>query len=229
MRRIFLPATTRESDLAREGMEEMKRLNGLTWRERERARTRKQILSAARNVFSRTGFHEASLSMIASEAGMGKATLYSYFTNKADLVSAVLEAAMDEHLRLVGRAMSSEPDVRARIRVIAVEHLRRVAKHRYLLKMFDVEDVFRSREMRRKIHGLMMRNYSRYTEMLEATFALAEKEGLIMKVDPRKVAHVFLATLHAVSTYWQMQGVKPSPEQEGRMICDVLFDGLGKA
>ncbi|MBN1504265.1 MAG: TetR/AcrR family transcriptional regulator [Candidatus Eisenbacteria bacterium] len=207
----------------------MKRRNGLTWREKERARTRKQILTAARKVFSSKGLHEASLSLIASEAGMGKATLYSYFANKADLVSAVLEDAVEQHLRSVRRAISSEPDVRSMIRIIAVEHLKQFAKHRYFLRMFDAEDMFRSREMRRKIRGLMMRNYSRHTKMLEETFALAAEKGLIVKADPGKVAHVFLAVLHAVSLYWHIRGVKPAPEQEGRMICDVLFDGLGRA
>jgi len=206
----------------------MKKSDGLTWRERERARTRKQILAAARSVFSRRGFHKASLNMIAVEAGLGKATLYSYFASKADLMRAVFEDAIDEQLLIVVRATSGKLDPRSRIRAIAVEQLKHFAKHRYLLRVCAAEDVFQSKEMRGSIRTLMMQKYAKYTELLEETFALAAEKGLIRSVDPRKVAHVFVAILHAVSLYWQFYAVKPSPEQEGRMICDVLFDGLGK-
>ena len=114
-------------------------------------------------------------------------------------------------------------------RAIAVDQLKHFAKHRYLLRICAAEDVFQSKEMRRSIRNLMMQKYARYTELLEETFALAAEKGLIRRVDPRKVAHVFVAILHAVSLYWQFYGTKPSPEQEGRMVCDIIFDGLRRA
>ncbi len=206
----------------------MKKPNGLTWRERERARTRKQILSAARSVFARRGFHKASLNMIATEAGLGKATLYSYFADKADLLRAVFESAVEEQLQIIERAASSSPDPRARIRAIAQEQLRQFGKHRYLLNVHNAEELFQNSEMRRSIRNLMLKSYARYIELLEETFTLAAEKGLIKKTDPRKVAHVFGAILHAVGMYWHAYGVKPAPEQEGRMVCDILFDGLGR-
>jgi AcrR family transcriptional regulator len=71
------------------------------WRDKERARTRKQILSAARRVFADRGFYKSRLDDIARLAGLGKGTLYSYFSNKADLVAAVLEDTIDQQLRTV--------------------------------------------------------------------------------------------------------------------------------
>jgi AcrR family transcriptional regulator len=207
----------------------MKKATGPTWRERERIRTKKQILAAARNVFARKGFHKSSLSEIASEAGLGKATLYSYFADKADLVRAVFEDTIDEQLRTVERAVSGKRDPRSRIRAIATAQLRHFAKHRYLLRICATENLFQSEELKRDIRTLMMQKYAKYTELLEETFALAAKKGLLKKTDPRQVAHLFIAILHAVSLYWHMYGVKPSPEDEGRMVCDIVFDGLRKA
>ncbi len=166
--------------------------------------------------------------MIASEAGLGKATLYSYFANKADLTRAVFEDAIDEQLLIVERASSAKLDPRSRIRAIAVEQLRHFARHRCLLRVEVAEEVFQNKEMRRSIRNLMMQKYARYTELLEKTFALAAKEGLIRRVDARKVAHVFVAMLHAVSFYWQFYDTRPSPEDDGGMVCDLLFDGLRK-
>lgn len=50
-----------------------------------------QALDGARDVFLREGFEGASVDQIARDAGISKATLYSYFDDKEALFLAVLE------------------------------------------------------------------------------------------------------------------------------------------
>ncbi|MSP24672.1 MAG: TetR/AcrR family transcriptional regulator [Myxococcales bacterium] len=52
---------------------------------------RAQILSCARAVFATRGFHVASVADICSAAGIGRGTLYQYFSNKREVLEAVLE------------------------------------------------------------------------------------------------------------------------------------------
>jgi AcrR family transcriptional regulator len=54
-----------------------------------------QVLNGALNVFLANGFEGASVDDIAREANVSKATLYSYFENKADLFTQV--AAREIH------------------------------------------------------------------------------------------------------------------------------------
>jgi len=49
-----------------------------------------QVLAGAREVFLREGFEGASVDQIARDAGVSKATLYSYFPDKQALFMAVL-------------------------------------------------------------------------------------------------------------------------------------------
>ena len=74
-------------------------------REEKKARTRAQLLDAARHVFAERGFAGASLDEVAEEAGLTKGAVYSNFANKEDLVLAVLEdnfnRRMDEALSQV--------------------------------------------------------------------------------------------------------------------------------
>ena len=51
----------------------------LTLRERNRLRSRRELLDAALRVFSVRGFGGAAVDRIAAEAGTSKATLYAYF------------------------------------------------------------------------------------------------------------------------------------------------------
>ncbi len=70
-------------------------------RERERLQRRQLILDAARRVFFRYGFRQATMEQIAQEAELGKATLYDYFGSKEELYVALLE----EGLRLLDARM----------------------------------------------------------------------------------------------------------------------------
>lgn len=53
-------------------------------------RRRAQILTAARRVFARQGFHRTTVREVAREAGLADGTIYLYFANKQDLLLALL-------------------------------------------------------------------------------------------------------------------------------------------
>jgi AcrR family transcriptional regulator len=56
-----------------------------------RARTRADLIAAARRVFLARGFHQATLDEIAEQAGYTKGAVYSNFAGKDDLFLALLE------------------------------------------------------------------------------------------------------------------------------------------
>ena len=53
--------------------------------------TRKRIIEAAVSVFAQRGYAGTVMAQIAAHAGLGKGTLYEYFTSKEDLFFAVFE------------------------------------------------------------------------------------------------------------------------------------------
>lgn len=57
----------------------------------DRSDTRALIVSAARELFHREGFHSVSLARICAEAGVNPGSLYYYFRTKDALLEAVLE------------------------------------------------------------------------------------------------------------------------------------------
>ena len=60
--------------------------------ESPRAAARRQaILAAARRVFVHDGYHSARLTDIAAQAGCSVGTVYTYFEDRSELLSAVLE------------------------------------------------------------------------------------------------------------------------------------------
>lgn len=85
-------------------------------------RTRAALVTAARAVFERDGFLDTRLADIAAAAGCSVGTFYSYFENKEQILTAVLEVAEKEMLRPArpqpehgGVRSERELDPRARI------------------------------------------------------------------------------------------------------------------
>jgi AcrR family transcriptional regulator len=83
-------------------------------REQSRAATRERLLTAARSVFARSGFHGASVEEIASEAAFSTGALYSNFDGKEDLFLALMEREIDRHAREIAAAVGERTSVSAR-------------------------------------------------------------------------------------------------------------------
>lgn len=60
------------------------------------AETRRRLITSARRIFLRKGFHAASLADVAKDAGYTKGAVFSQFDSKADLFLALLEERSSE-------------------------------------------------------------------------------------------------------------------------------------
>jgi TetR/AcrR family transcriptional regulator, fatty acid metabolism regulator protein len=60
-------------------------------RDQSRAVYRQAIIEAAIRVFGKTGFRDAKIADVASEAGVATGTLYNYFSSKEDIFSSILD------------------------------------------------------------------------------------------------------------------------------------------
>jgi AcrR family transcriptional regulator len=85
-------------------------------REEQRALTKARLITSARIVFARRGFHQALLEEIAEEAGYSTGAIYANFDGKEDLFLAVLDDHVAARVRAVEQAVSeaSTPAQRAR-------------------------------------------------------------------------------------------------------------------
>lgn len=70
------------------------------------------ILDAAVKTFARKGYHAATIADLAAAAGLGKGTLYLYFTNK-EAVAEAMVARYFRHLADRLRAEARPPSLRA--------------------------------------------------------------------------------------------------------------------
>ena len=63
---------------------------------RRRARTRNELLAAARQVFAQRGFHDASIAEITQAADVGVGTFYLHFRDKDEAFNTLLDEGFNE-------------------------------------------------------------------------------------------------------------------------------------
>ena len=62
-------------------------------------KARKAVIRSTLALLNRTGFHELSIEAVAAHAGVSKATVYRWWSNKAELVIDAFVSAVEKELR----------------------------------------------------------------------------------------------------------------------------------
>ncbi len=81
-------------------------------REQRKQETRKAILEAAVKLFAEKGFEQVSIEDIASQAGIGKTTVYGYFTSKDDIFINYCDEELDHAFSQLQSADTSGMELR---------------------------------------------------------------------------------------------------------------------
>ena len=78
----------------------------------EKSRTKQAILDAALELFSRQGYEATSISQIADAVGIRKASLYSHFTGKQDILDTLVRVTLAQYERrsVFAEARWDDPD-----------------------------------------------------------------------------------------------------------------------
>ena len=95
--------------------------------ESRKARTRANLLAAARHLFAGRGVERTTIAEIAEHADVAIGSFYNYFSTKEELLDALLEEALSEQLRLLRLRQAQVSDPAEKIS-IAHRHLVRVAR-----------------------------------------------------------------------------------------------------
>jgi AcrR family transcriptional regulator len=191
-----------------------------------RADTRTRILEAAEQLLARYGYKKMTMDDLATEAGLGRRTLYAHFKGKEELALATLDriiASLVEELRRLARAEGSP-----------AERLQRMLVGRILF-LFDRErDYFHALD---DMYAAIRTHYKAHRE----AYVLAEAEvfaevlregrqaGTFDVDDPVEVAHALVwatSTLTPFSLNTRELGAREVVERRIRRITGLLLRGI---
>jgi len=150
---------------------------------------RAQLLGAARAVFARLGYHEASVADIIGEAGVARGTFYNYFESKRAVFQAVLDA-LTEGIAAVITPVEPDGDVAQQIR----ENLERVMG---VLQGGDVARLLFADAVGLDAEGdeALRAFYGAGTERIVSALRRGQRMGIVRPGDPEIAARCLLGML----------------------------------
>lgn len=86
-------------------------------------RKRNEIIGIAAELFDALGYERTTMSAIAAALGGSKATLYSYFQSKEDLLRAILDREVNEEADRLMQELLSEKDLRSGLIRLGIAYL----------------------------------------------------------------------------------------------------------
>ena len=86
--------------------------------EMENIDKKEKILEAARDIFFKKSFYEATMDDIAQLSGIKKPTIYYYFPSKIDLASQLLEVSVKKIFGKISEIISTTNYIKQRIKMI---------------------------------------------------------------------------------------------------------------
>jgi AcrR family transcriptional regulator len=180
-----------------------------------------QIVEAARRLFMADGYGATSMDAIARAAGVSKATLYSHFTNKAELFAAIIGGECQRFAQLLWPPESETGDVRSVLLQVARAKVRFTgsAEPRALYRVV-VGESGRFPELGRVFYDNGPR---RVLERLAGYLRDAAARGVLAVPDPRLAAEQFFGMINGADQLRRLLAIDDpaAPEIDAIVVSAV--------
>src|SRR5437763_1865708 len=177
-------------------------------------------MRAAAQVFRARGFAAAGMRDIASAADLSPGNLYHYFRGKNELLFFCQNRAADRLLAALGEARRERGPLPARLRRLAVAHVRCL--------LDEVEGAAAHLEvdaLPRRLRSVIVAKRDRYERGVRALVADGVKSGALAAIDPTIATRAFLGALNWTAQWFRPEG-SDAPEHVANVVADYAVAGL---
>lgn len=198
-----------------------------TRKERERARRQGEILAAAERVFTRTGFHAATMQEIAHESEFAVGTLYGFFPSKEALLAGFIETHLEEIVRGVRSAVEAPAPSGERLRAVVGTVLAFFESHRSLFGIYLQEVASPGTGVGGLGQECAARRYGEALALVERLVAGGIRDGTFRKVDRRVGSVALMGLIDAFVEHWiRTEPDRPLSDRRDTVV-DLYLHGVG--
>lgn len=189
---------------------------------------KEQILTEARSLFSRLGFHKCTTEDIASACGLTKAALYHYFKNKEQIFTEVVNRESSLLVNDIRKAIEPHSNPVDRLRAFIMTRFERIKS---LLNLYRISQST-ARELLPAAEEFRTKFFDQEAEMLVSILQEGVKTGVFRKIRVVLVARTVIATFKGIESYFLLtedtQTVAEAMQETLNIFCNGLVaDGRG--
>jgi AcrR family transcriptional regulator len=168
-----------------------------------KAQRREAILTAAKRVFAKKGFHATTVADIAKAARISYGSIYWYFDSKEALFHELMDAeerALRAHIeealaRAVGGSAAGLDDGVAAFRAAVLATFEFFEADRAIVKLLFRDAYALGGRFEKHLFGI----YERFIGDIEAMIAAGQQAGMIVQAPPRMVAFSLAALIGQIA------------------------------
>lgn len=183
--------------------------------------TRDEILEAAAQIFSKKGFHAASMQDIAEAVHLQKASLYHHVTSKQEILLELLNRALDLLIERVSKACDSPAPPEEKLRRAICTYLKALSEYDYLAAVLLLEH--RSLEPELRVRHIPRRD--RFESLWRDLIQQGVEAGIFHCHSASLAARALLGTMNWTITWYRRDG-SLSIEEIADQFADMFLDGL---
>lgn len=184
---------------------------------RNRSVMEAEILRVAAEVFSEKGYRTATLDDLAAAAGISRATFYTYFPSKEELLCRLYRQHSSVTQEEVKRIIAQELPVQEKLRRIIRFQVMYVATHKSLAQVFFSEVL----NLPAKMSRATIQADREYHQTVERVVKEGVQQGVLAPLDPRLLTYGLMGMCT-----WLYRWYRPEHQQAPEVIADAFVSML---
>jgi AcrR family transcriptional regulator len=185
---------------------------------------RDQILRAAADLFREKGYRASTLDDIAARLSMSKATLYTYFRAKDEMLAAISRETIEGFTRELALVLRSSLPPEEKLRRVVRQHVRFVIANRSFLTVFFSEEASLPARFARQLAA----QKDRYDKSVESVVVEGIRRGVFREAPPRLVVFGLLGMLNWIHKWYNPAGPWGAEEVSAAFLA-LVEGGLLRA
>ena len=163
---------------------------------------RDQVLRTAADLFRERGYRATTLDDIAARLGMSKASLYTYFHAKEEMLAAISRQTIAAFTRELSLVLRSDLGPEDKLRRVVRDHVRFVIANRSFLTVFFSEEA----NLPPRLARALAAQKDRYDKGVESIVIDGARRGVFRDVPPRLVVFGLLGLLNWLYKWYDPRG-----------------------
>lgn len=180
---------------------------------------RAQLLAAALEIFTASGYHAAAMDEIAERASVSKPVLYQHFPSKLDLYLAVLDLHIDGLVFGIQKAIASTRDNRNRVKATIDAYFGFIEGEGEAFRLLFESDMSVEPQVRDRLNRMTYDCAVAVSAVISVDTGLPKDEAMLLAIG-------LIGCAQISARHWLEKGGKLDRAQAAALVTSLMWRGI---
>ncbi|CAB4763699.1 MAG: TetR family transcriptional regulator [Actinobacteria bacterium] len=180
---------------------------------------RAQLLVAALEVFTASGYHSAAMDEIADRAKVSKPVLYQHFPSKLDLYLAVLDLHIDSLVFAIQKAIASNQENSSRVAATVDAYFGFIDSEGEAFRLLFESDMNLEPQVRERLNRMTYDCAAAVSAIISIDTGLGKEESMMLAVG-------IIGTVQTTARHWLDRDGKIDRQRATELVMNLTWRGI---